>query len=185
MAEYSSGMCFTIFRKEPFGCSETERVLLTSVVQYLSNSLQPHGDSLPGAIVYEILLARILEWEAIPFSRGFSQPGEWIWVSCIVGRFFTIWTISEAQSEVPACGILSTLLISLLHHKHCLHPLTSIHAQSPASWGSRLQLISSENTEACVCVCVCVCDFPVLKWLPERLFLWICSFSFELKQVWE
>ena len=76
MAEYSSGMCFTIFRKEPFGCSETERVLLTSVVQYLSNSLQPHGDSLPGTIVYEILLARILEWEAIPFSRGFSQPRE-------------------------------------------------------------------------------------------------------------
>ena len=37
-----------------------------------------------------ILQARILEWVAIPFSRGSSQPGGRAWVSCIAGGFFTI-----------------------------------------------------------------------------------------------
>ena len=37
-----------------------------------------------------------LEWVAIPFSRGSSWPGNQTWVSCIVGRFFTIWATREA-----------------------------------------------------------------------------------------
>ena len=46
--------------------------------------------SLPGSSVHGILQARILEWVAIPFSRGSSQPKDQAWVSCIAGRFFTI-----------------------------------------------------------------------------------------------
>ena len=38
--------------------------------------------------VHEILQARILEWVAYPFSRGSSQPRDWIQVSCMAGRFF-------------------------------------------------------------------------------------------------
>ena len=34
---------------------------------------------------------RILEWVAIPFSRGSSQSRDWTSVSYIAGRFFTIW----------------------------------------------------------------------------------------------
>ena len=30
-------------------------------------------------------------------SRGFSQPRDWSQVSCIVGGFFTVWAIKEAQ----------------------------------------------------------------------------------------
>jgi len=33
---------------------------------------------------------RILEWVAIPFSRGSSQLRDQTWVSCIASRFFTI-----------------------------------------------------------------------------------------------
>ena len=40
---------------------------------------------------------RILEWVAYPFSRGSSQPRNQTGVSCIAGRFFTNWTIREAQ----------------------------------------------------------------------------------------
>ena len=36
----------------------------------VSDSLQPHG---PGSSVHGLLQARILEWVAIPFSRGSSQ----------------------------------------------------------------------------------------------------------------
>ena len=34
----------------------------------------PMDYSLPGSSVHGILQARILEWVAIPFSRGSSQP---------------------------------------------------------------------------------------------------------------
>ena len=44
-----------------------------------------------------ILQARILEWVAIPFSRGSSQPRDRTQVSCIADGFFTIWATREAQ----------------------------------------------------------------------------------------
>ena len=34
-------------------------------------------------------MARILEWVAVPFSRGFSQPRDQAPVSHIAGGFFT------------------------------------------------------------------------------------------------
>ena len=40
--------------------------------------------------------ARILEWIAIPSSRGSSQLRDWTQVSHIAGRFFTSWAIKEA-----------------------------------------------------------------------------------------
>ena len=43
----------------------------------------------PGSSVHGILQARILEWVAMPFSRGSSQPRDGTWISCIAGRFFT------------------------------------------------------------------------------------------------
>ena len=42
------------------------------------------------APVHETFQARILEWIAIPFSRGSSPPREGIWVSSIAGRFSII-----------------------------------------------------------------------------------------------
>ena len=43
-----------------------------------------------GYTVHGILQAKILEWVAIPFSRGSSQPRDQTQVSHITGRFFTI-----------------------------------------------------------------------------------------------
>ena len=51
------------------------------------------GYSPPGSSVHEILQARILEWVTIPFSRGSSWRRDQTQVSCIAGRFFTIWAI--------------------------------------------------------------------------------------------
>ena len=48
--------------------------------------------------VHGILQARILEWVAYPFSRGSSQPRNWIRVSCIAGQFFTNWVIRKPFS---------------------------------------------------------------------------------------
>ena len=163
MPEYSSGMCFTIFWKGPLCC-------LTSVAQYLSNSLQHHGDSLPGFTVHGILLARILE--AIPFSRGSSQPRERIQVSCIVGRFFTIWATREAQSGVPACG-------SSHHRSHISPPpaqtlpppagLPPMCSQQLRGEASALAYLPREHWIISGFF-VGFFFFSVLSWLPERLF---------------
>ena len=48
-------------------------------------------------IVHGILLARILEWIAFPFSRGSSQPRDPAQVSHIAGGFFTSKATREAQ----------------------------------------------------------------------------------------
>ena len=37
-----------------------------------------------------ILQARILEWVAMPFSRGSSQPQNGTQIPCIAGKFFTV-----------------------------------------------------------------------------------------------
>ena len=47
--------------------------------------------------VHGLLQARILEWVDFPFSRGSSQPRDWIQVSRTAGRFFTSWATMEAQ----------------------------------------------------------------------------------------
>ena len=47
-----------------------------------------------------ILQARILEWVAMPSSRGSSQARDQTQVSCIAGRFFTIWVSREALMDM-------------------------------------------------------------------------------------
>ena len=45
------------------------------------------------------LQARILEWVAVPFSRGSSWLRDPTQVSCIAGRFITIWATREANEQ--------------------------------------------------------------------------------------
>ena len=76
------------------------------VTQSCPTLCNPMNCPLPGCSVHGILQARMLEWVAIPLSRGSSQPRNRIWVSCIAGRFFTIWATSiclVAQSCPTVC----------------------------------------------------------------------------------
>ena len=61
------------------------------VAQLCPTFCDPTYCSPPGFSVHGVLQARILEWIAIHFSRGTSQPGDWTLVSCITGKFFTVW----------------------------------------------------------------------------------------------
>ena len=58
----------------------------------------PIDYSPPDFSVHGISQARILEWVAILFSRGSSQPRDRTEVSCIAGRFFIAWTTREAYA---------------------------------------------------------------------------------------
>ena len=53
--------------------------------------------SLPGFSFHGILQARILEWVAVSFSRGSSQPRDRTQVSRIAGRRFNLWATREAH----------------------------------------------------------------------------------------
>ena len=68
------------------------------LVAQLCPTLCDHMDwSPPGFSVHGILQAKILEWVAIPFFWVSSWPRDQTWISCITGKFFTIW----ATREVP------------------------------------------------------------------------------------
>ena len=62
----------------------------SEVTQSCLTLCDPMDSSLPGSTVHGIFQARILEWAAISFSRGSSQPRDQTWVSCIADRHFTI-----------------------------------------------------------------------------------------------
>ena len=69
----------------------------------MPDSLHPMDCSPPGSSVHEIFQARILEWVAISFSRGSSQPRDQTQVSCTAGRFFTKWATREAPYWAWPC----------------------------------------------------------------------------------
>ena len=92
--------------------------------------------------VYGILQARILEWVALPFSRGAPQPRDWTRVFCIAGRFFQF---SSVQSRPTLCDPMdcSTPGLPVLHYhpdscpsSQWCHPTIS---SSVVPFSSRLQ----------------------------------------------
>ena len=70
---------------------------LSEVAQSCPTLCDPMDCSPPGSSVHGILQARVLEWGAIAFSRGSSQPRDRTQVSHIAGRRFNLWTTREAQ----------------------------------------------------------------------------------------
>ena len=67
------------------------------VPQLCSVLCNPTYCSLTGSSVHAILQARILEWVAMPSSRGFSQPRDGTLVSCIVE---TLWATVGSPTVV-------------------------------------------------------------------------------------
>ena len=66
------------------------------VIQSCLTLCDPMDCSPPGSSVHGILQVRILEWVAMPFSRGPSRPRDRTQVSCIAGEYFTTWAPREA-----------------------------------------------------------------------------------------
>ena len=66
----------------------------------VSDSLRPVDCSPPSSTVHGILQARILQWVAISFSRGSSQPKDWTQVSHIAGRHFNLRATREAPKNL-------------------------------------------------------------------------------------
>ena len=78
-------------------CLTSESEIESEVAQSCPTLFDPMDGDLPGSEVHGIFQARILEWAAISFSRGSSQPRDQTQVSCIADRCFTVWATSEAR----------------------------------------------------------------------------------------
>ena len=103
---------------------------VSEVAQSCLTLCDPVDCSPPGSYVHGILQARILEWVAISFSRGSSQPRDRTQVSLIAGRLFNLWATREAPIVVllvsecmcplysPICGSLSDQIL-----KTCFSPV--------------------------------------------------------------
>ena len=83
--------------------------------------------NLPGSSVLGIFQAKILEWVAISFSRGSSQPRDWTRISHIAGRCFTIWATGKLFTH-PVCNSLPLLKpqTPVDGHLDCFHFLATI-----------------------------------------------------------
>ena len=77
--------CSSHNHSRPLNCTWIHRISISHSV-----SCDTTDCSSPGSSVHGILQARILEWVAIPFSRGSSRPRGWTQVSRIAGGFCTV-----------------------------------------------------------------------------------------------
>ena len=87
----------------------------------MSDSLWPHSP--PGSSVHRIFQVRILEWVAISYSRGSSQPRDRTRVSCLLH-----W---QADS-FPLCHLGSPFTSSWLSIGACL--VAQLVKNPPAVW---------------------------------------------------
>ena len=120
------------------------------VAQSCLSLCDPMDYSPPGSSVHGILQARILEWVAIPFSRGSSR--DQTLVPHIAGRFFTIWAflINKCLLSLYYLPELGAEDISVAKReklkKNCV-PERRVTEMHRYSW--------SCGRGVCVCVCVC------------------------------
>ena len=74
--------------------------LRAKTLQFYLTLCNPMGCSLPGPSIHGILLARILEWVAICFSRGSSQPRDQTRISCIGRQILYHWATRKALNTL-------------------------------------------------------------------------------------
>ena len=88
----------------------------------------PVDCSPPGSSVQEILQARILEWVAMPSSRGSSEPRSWIcvsYISCIGRQILYHWATWEALSIFTFTPTIASSCLSNYSVK--LSPYSNLH----------------------------------------------------------
>ena len=88
-------------RRDKLGVWNWHTLMLSrSVVSCSLISVTPWAAAHLAPLSIGILQARILEWVAMPSTRGSSQSRDQTQVSWIAGRFFTIWLIGEAHTTI-------------------------------------------------------------------------------------
>ena len=150
----------------------------------------------PGSSVHGISQARILEWVAISFSRGSSQPRNQTQVSCMAGGFFTTEPpgkpINWAERAKVTClrgymagqqNPFNPILLQVLHGwpwdevVECVHLLEQGLAEAK-SYGLAVCVFCCSVSQSCPTLCnrrdCSTPGFPVLHHLPELAQTHVC-----------
>ena len=115
----------------------------------------PMNCSLPGSSIHGILQAGILEWVAMPSSRGSSQPG-----------------IKPASPALQADSLLPEPSLKLIIYI-CTYIYMYIHTHTHIYIHIRVYVYEYIHKSICVCVCVCV-----------YIHLYICTYIYNELQRW-
>ena len=114
-------------------CSFEKICMFTCLLIYsvVFNSVAPWTVVHQAPLSMGILQARVLEWVAMPSSRGSSQPSDQIQASRTAGGFFTIWaTRKPKNSELGSISLLQGIFPTqelnqgLLHCRRILYQLS-------------------------------------------------------------
>ena len=112
--------------------------------------------------VHGIFLDRTLEWVAIPFSRGSSQPRDRTQVSCTARRFFTSLATREAQEywsgkPIPSPANFLSQESNLLHCRQILYKLSykrALNLNRKNSW---------KRIDTWICITGLLCCTPEIN----------------------
>ena len=132
----------------------------------------PMDCSPPGSSIHGILQARILEWVAIPFSRGSFCPRDQTCVSRIAGKFF-FFKPSEPPGKPSILQSRGSFKGSFLSHcfllysgwvsQVCLLSLISSSEVSPLCFlASKVYLNSATVLEHIICLLAKICSMQDL-----------------------
>ena len=100
------------------------------VVQSLSciQRCDPVDCGPPGSSVHGIFQARMLEWDAISFSGGFSWTRDWYMSPVLAGRFFTTKPPGKlTHVSVCVCVCVTQSCLTLCDSMDCSPPGSSVH----------------------------------------------------------
>ena len=93
-----------------------------------------------------ILQAQILEWVAMPFSRGSSQPRDWPQISCTACRFFILLSHQGSKETTLRLSLLLTGYLLTVHlwilYSKCIQTLTTSPYHSIANSQTQANAIS-------------------------------------------
>ena len=136
----------------------------------MSDFMTPWTVAPPGSSVHGILQARILEWVAISFSRVSSPPRDQIWVSCIAGRFFTIWAIREASWQASVQSLTRVLTLRPHGLQHARLPCPSPTPRACSNSGLSSQWCHPTISSSVFPFSSCLQSFPASGSFPMSQF---------------
>ena len=122
-------------------------LLKLKVPQSCPTLCDPMDSSLPGSSDHGILQLRILEWVAIPFSRGSSRWRDWTWVSCIASRFFTIW--ATRISYFQGFRVITVFKLNQAKEASWLASTLISDFQPPELWGIKVYCLLATSLFCC------------------------------------
>ena len=142
-------------------------VQFSTVAQSCPTLCDPVNCSPPGFSVHGILQAGILEWVAIPVSRGSSWPRGWTWVSRTAGRFFTVWATRAASvGLVPSMSSEGDLFPCLFQFLviFCIPWLVALFT-----------VFKAHHSSVCFYHCIACFSESDSSWLPLKRLVLITS----------